>query len=45
LDLNSKLFNQQLVLQDREQKNLQKVQWIDSFRRLCCINILQDADS
>ena len=26
LDLNSKLFNQQLVLQDREQKNLQKVQ-------------------
>ena len=34
LDLNSKLFNQQLVLQDREQKNLQKVQWIDSFRLL-----------
>lgn len=34
LDLNSKLFNQQLVLQDREKKNLQKVQWIDSFRLL-----------
>lgn len=34
LDLNTKLFNQQLILQDREQKALLQTQWIENFRPL-----------